>query len=189
MDAADRSDDSEKLNRTGSRKRQERAEMEGTTPLEIRRADPHDAQAIAEVLHASFVEFKHLYTEGGFAATAVNVEEVVVRMREGPVWVALLGGAVIGTVAAVVKDESVYIRGMAVLPGTRRTGIGVRLLEQVEKWASSERCKRLFLSTTPLLSAAIRLYERYGFRRTDAGLQDLFGTPLFTMEKLVSTSS
>jgi len=47
-------------------------------------------------------------------------------------------------------------------------------------------CKRLYLSTTPFLHSAIRLYERCGFRRTDEGPHDLFGTPLFTMEKGVS---
>ncbi len=41
----------------------------------------------------------------------------------------------------------------------------------------------MFLSTTPFLHSAIRLYERFGYRRTDDGMNDLFGTPLFTMEK------
>jgi len=36
------------------------------------------------------------------------------------------------------------------------------------------------------LSRAIRVYESFGFRRTEDGPQDLFGTPLFTMEKALS---
>jgi len=144
--------------------------MPSATQLEVRRAGPDDAPVIAAVLHESFVEFKALYTEGGFAATTPGAEQVLVRIREGPVWVALRQGVVMGTVAAVVKDESVYIRGMAVLPAARGSGAG-------------ERYTRLFLSTTPFLSSAIRLYERFGFRRTDDGLHDLFGTPLLTMEK------
>jgi hypothetical protein len=39
------------------------------------------------------------------------------------------------------------------------------------------------LSTTPFLAFAIALYERFGFRRSDAGPRELFGTPLFTMTK------
>ena len=89
----------------------------------------------------------------------------------------------LGTVAAVVRDESVYIRSMAVLPAARGLGAGAKLLQQVEDWALSQRRPRLFLSTTPFLSSAIRLYERSGYRRTNDGLHDLFGTPLFTMEK------
>jgi ribosomal protein S18 acetylase RimI-like enzyme len=153
--------------------------------LEIRRAGPEDAPAVAAVLHESFVEFKALYTEGGFAATALASEQILVRMREGPVWVALRDGAALGTVAAVVRDKSIYVRGMAVLPAARGSGAGTKLLRQVEGWASSEGYTRLFLSTTPFLDAAIRLYERFGFRRADDNLHDLIGTPLFTMEKIL----
>jgi putative acetyltransferase len=157
--------------------------MPSAAHVEVRLAGPEDAPVIAAVLHASFVEFKSLYTEGGFAATALGLERVLIRMREGPVWVALREGVVMGTVAAVVRDESVYVRGMAVLPEARGSGAGARLLRQVEDWTRGQGLTRLFLSTTPFLDSAIRLYERFGFRRMDDGLHDLFGTPLFTMEK------
>ena len=72
---------------------------------------------------------------------------------------------------------------MAILPTARGQGIGRVLLEQVERFASESGQRRLFLSTTPFLLRAIRLYEQFGFRRSGEGLQDLFGTPLFTMVK------
>jgi N-acetylglutamate synthase-like GNAT family acetyltransferase len=158
-----------------------------STQLEIRRAAQEDAAAIAAVLHESFVEFKDLYTDQGFAATAIGIEQVVTRMREGPVWVALHEAVVLGSVAAVIKSDSVYIRGMAVLPTARGSGAGTRLLQQVEAWAVTQGYSRLSLSTTPFLDSAIRLYERSGFRRMDEGLHDLFGTPLFEMEKTIPT--
>jgi GNAT superfamily N-acetyltransferase len=155
------------------------------SPIQLRRADPDDATAIATVLYESFVEFKPLYTDGGFAATTPGAELICVRMSEGPVWVALCDGVTVGTVSAVRKGSSVYIRGMAVVPTKRGSGAGFRLLQEVEQWAFAEGCDRLFLSTTPFLDSAIRLYEKSGFRRTDEGLHDLFGTPLFTMVKTV----
>lgn len=157
--------------------------------LEIRRAGREDAEAISEVLYESFREFEPLYTEHGFAATVLGAEQVVVRIQQGPVWVALCERSVIGTVAAYVEHESVYIRGMAVLPSARRLGAGSKLLQEPENWGASERCSRILLKTAPFLDSAIRLYERCGFRRTRGGLHDLFGTPLFAMEKALGAAS
>ena len=72
---------------------------------------------------------------------------------------------------------------MAIAPDARGHGLGAQLLELVERFARRHGMTRLFLSTTPFLDDAIRLYERHGFRRTIEGPQTLFGTPLFTMEK------
>jgi GNAT superfamily N-acetyltransferase len=110
--------------------------MAAVTQVEIRRARPEDAAAIANVLHEAFMVFQPLYTDGGFAATTPGGEQDLTRMREGPVWVALRKSDVLGTVAAVVKGERVYIRGMAVLPSARGSGTGAALLYQVESWAA-----------------------------------------------------
>jgi N-acetylglutamate synthase-like GNAT family acetyltransferase len=153
--------------------------------IQIRSAEIEDCATIADVLRESFAEFKPLYTEEGFAATAPGSEQIEARTREGPVWVALRDAVIVGTVSAVKKGESVYVRGMAVLPSARGSGAGTRLLEQVERWAAEGDISRIFLSTTPFLDSAIRLYEKSGFRRTVEGPHDLFGTQLFTMEKVI----
>jgi|ERR1022692_114585 GNAT superfamily N-acetyltransferase len=106
--------------------------MHETQQIQIRLAQPDDAVTVAAVLYESFVEFEALYTEGGFAATTPGAQQVLTRMQEGPVWVGLREGVVLGTVAAVVKGESVYIRGMAVLPNARGSGVGAGLLKQLE---------------------------------------------------------
>ena len=122
-------------------------------------------------------------TSRGFAATAIGTEEVINRLTEGPVWVALWEDSICGTVAALARDEALYLRGMAVVPGTRGKGAGEALLKQVEAFAKEHRYQTLVLTTTPFLESAIRLYERFGFCRITGGSADLFGTPLFTMEK------
>jgi putative acetyltransferase len=155
------------------------------TNAQIRRATTGDAAVIATILYESFREFRLLYTDGGFAATTPDTEGVLARIKEGPVWVAMRENVAIGTAAAVLQGESLYIRGMAVLPVARGTAVGECLMAEIERYADSMHCRRLFLRTTPFLTSAIRLYERLGFRRCSTGAHDLLGTPLFTMEKIL----
>ena len=153
--------------------------------LQIRTAVPDDAPSISSVLYESFVEYKSSYTPEGFAVTTPTTDQILSRMNEGPVWVVIRNQAIVGTASAVSQGESLYVRGMAVLPDARGQKIGELLLAHIESFASAHGFRRLFLSTTPFLSSAIRVYERFGFRRIDDGPHDLFGTPLFTMEKLL----
>ena len=153
----------------------------------VRRADPQDASDIARVLRQSFLEYQDQYTPEGFAATTPGEQQVRIRMAEGSTWVALLSNAIIGTASVVEKDDAVlYVRGMAVLPAARGRGIGELLLREIEVFALGNGCTRLLLSTTPFLTGAIRLYERFGFQRTHDGPNDLFGTPLFSMAKALN---
>jgi len=152
---------------------------------QIRRAAASDAPVIASILREAFAEYEPLYTSQGYSATTPGPDAVRDRMKEGPVWIALHGGAIVGTVSLVPEEIGFYVRGMAVLPAARGLGIGRLLLEVVESFAAANGSQRLVLSTTPFLSQAIRLYERFGFQAASDGPRDLFGTPLLTMEKLV----
>jgi ribosomal protein S18 acetylase RimI-like enzyme len=82
-----------------------------------------------------------------------------------------------------VKENGVYLRSMAVLPSTRGVGAGRLLLRTVEEFAIASQASRMFLSTTPFLAAAIRLYESAGFVRTGEPPDELQGTPLITMAR------
>lgn len=154
--------------------------------IEIRLSESSEAEHVAAVLRESFAEYEALYTPQGFAATTPTIEQVLNRFKEGPVWVAVIGGHIVGTVSAVLHADHLYIRGMAVLPMARGKRAGDLLLEEIERFAALSNQSCLVLSTTPFLIPAIRLYQRHGFRRTDEGVQDLFGTPLFTMQKLLN---
>src|SRR5258706_14678930 len=159
---------------------------ENEPTIHIQRATADDASSIASVLHASFVEYESFYTPEALAATTPSGERILHRMSEGPVWVARQHDTIVGTVSVVPENEGIYIRGMAILPTVRGQGIGRRLLSQGEEIAARHGYERLFLSTTPFLSRAIRLYEQYGFRRTEEGPHELFGSPPFTMVRALT---
>lgn len=153
--------------------------------LRINPATIDQAPSIAAVLRQAFLEYEPLYTPQGFAATTPTAEQIEDRWEEGPVWVAMQDEAVVGTVAVVPKGESLYVRSMAIVQAARGQGVGKLLLEEAERFARENGFQRMFLSTTPFLDRAIRLYEHFGFRRTEAGPHELHGTPLFTMEKVL----
>lgn len=151
--------------------------------VSINAASPTDADSIASVLSESFAEYKTLYTPEGYAATTPSAGQIRARWEEGPVWVAVREGCVVGTVSAVPRGRELYVRSMAVVPSARGRRVGELLLGRVEEFALAHGHTRLTLTTTPFLSRAIRLYERAGFRPSGRGPLELFGTPLFEMSK------
>ncbi|MDX1439937.1 MAG: GNAT family N-acetyltransferase [Rubricoccaceae bacterium] len=150
---------------------------------EIRKATGLDAEAIAALLRSSFREFEPCYTPKAYDATVLSPDRIRRRIEEGPVWVADAHNELVGTISVVLGAQGIYIRSMAVHPDARGRGVARLLLDEIERYASENVCRRLYLSTTPFLEAAIALYERVGFVRTDAEPHALYGTPLFTMEK------
>jgi ribosomal protein S18 acetylase RimI-like enzyme len=140
---------------------------------------------VSSILYAAFRDFKPLYTAEAFNATVITPQQVLNRMDEGPVLVAITDNEAVGTVSTVVKQEGYYIRGMAVLPKARGKNIGWKLLERIESNARESPLDRMFLCTTPFLSSAIHLYSRFGFKRISDKYDDFFGTNIFSMEKLL----
>ena len=151
--------------------------------MPIRRATAVDAEAVSYLLRDSFRDVERFYTRAGYAATTPDPSSVRERLKEGPTWLAEEGGFPVGTVSAVLRDLDLYIRSMAVVPTARGRRLGHALFAMTFNLAVERKARRIYLSTTPFLYAAIRLYESLGFRRTGEPPDDLFGTPLFTMAK------
>jgi len=153
--------------------------------LKIIKAKPKYAEEISDVLKKSFIEFESKYTTKAFKDTTPNREKVLERLKEGPIWIVLLNEKIVGTVSVVPRKNGLYIRGMAVIPESRGLQIGWKLLEHINRYAVKNSFNRIFLSTTPFLKRAIRLYENFGFIKSIEGPYDLYGTPIFTMHKYI----
>lgn len=89
-----------------------------------------------------------------------------------------------GALSSKLTKEGLYLYGMAVHPEFRNQKIGWNLLKEAELFSIKNGIICMYLSTTPFLSEAIRLYEQFGFLKTLYPPFDLCGTPLFTMEKI-----
>ncbi|MBT0959511.1 GNAT family N-acetyltransferase [Alphaproteobacteria bacterium KMM 3653] len=73
------------------------------------------------------------------------------------------GTETLGCAALAVKDGYGEVKSMFVTSAARGTGLGGRLLEQVEQEARNQGLPLLRLETGNLLKEAHRLYHRHGF--------------------------
>ena len=151
--------------------------------LAIAVAEVGKASLVTDILNAAFLEFKNQYTPRAFRATVILASEVEKRMEKGTVWLAYLNNKPVGTVSGKIKGKAFYIQGMGVVPDARGKKVGYELLLVIESFARKMDCAELRLCTTPYLKAAIRLYEKFGFKIINDSPFDLHGTPLFTMTK------
>ena len=152
--------------------------------VKVRLATRYDAEVVSGLLLKAFLPFKREYTEGAFGYTTPPADVIRERISEGPIWVAVRGGEVIGTVSGLPDSERFYIRSMAIDPLAQRGGIGQTLLETLETYARENGFQRLYLYTTHVLPGARRLYEQNGFyvlRETPP--DDWFGMGGIEMEK------
>jgi GNAT superfamily N-acetyltransferase len=72
----------------------------------------------------------------------------------------------VGTCAVIpVSNDEFELSKMAVEPTYRRQGYGARLMEASLNFAREASAQKITLITHTKLSNAIRLYQRYGFRK------------------------
>jgi N-acetylglutamate synthase-like GNAT family acetyltransferase len=129
----------------------------------VRLATPEDAAMIAELIREAFGPFKSEYTPEAFEYTTPAVEVIRERFAEGPIWVAVDGDSIVGTVSGLPEPERFYIRSMAIKPMAQRAGVGQGLLETLESHARESGFGKLYLYTTFVLPGARLLYEKNGF--------------------------
>jgi GNAT superfamily N-acetyltransferase len=75
-------------------------------------------------------------------------------------------------------DERAHLYAMWVDPGSRRTGVGRRLVEAILEWAEAEGATEIELGATAINRDAVVFYERLGFAHSGErhALRD--GSPL-----------
>lgn len=90
------------------------------------------------------------------------------RSGGGEVWVAVHGGAVVGSVGVLhASAEDVVLRKMFVRADQRGTGLAAALLDTAVRWAAERGYQRVLLGTTAVMSAAQRFYAAHGFEPID----------------------
>jgi N-acetylglutamate synthase len=73
-------------------------------------------------------------------------------------------GTVAGSGLSVADGNLASVQCMATLPGARRQGCARAVLSAIEAWAAWQGCTHLYLQAETANTAAVTLYESFGFR-------------------------
>lgn len=154
--------------------------------FDIRLAEEADSPGILRCLAEAFEPYRRQYTTEAFADTVLNGDSLKARMKTMAVIVAVANGEVIGTIAGAKRDEGVgHLRGMAVMPSLRGSGVAAKLLDAIETHLRGCRCTRVTLNTTEPLLAAMKFYEKHGYSRSGR-VSDFFGMSLIGYAKQIA---
>jgi diamine N-acetyltransferase len=146
-------------------------------PPTIRRAGPADAQALASIGQATFVEtFGHLYPPehlAAFLAEAHGVERAKADLANPAkaVWLVEAGDRAVGYALACpaklphpkVTPTCGELDRIYLLAEHRGGGMGSRLIAEVFAWLEREGPRRIWLGVFSENLGAQRLYARHGF--------------------------
>ncbi|MGE5566002.1 MAG: N-acetyltransferase family protein [Parcubacteria group bacterium] len=147
--------------------------------LTIRRATPEDAEALAEVGRATFVEtFGHLYPAEDLAhfldqAHGLRrIEQILAHPRKAS-WIVEADGKVVGYALAGpcdlphpdVRPEDGELKRLYLLKDYQGGGTGSRLLADALGWLEAQGCPRIWIGVWSENFGAQRLYARAGFKK------------------------
>jgi GNAT superfamily N-acetyltransferase len=148
-----------------------------------------DAQALNSVALAAFMQFKDDYSD--WPAMAANVSGMSDLASNGEIVLVEVDGRVVGGVAYVPggRPEASFfdqswpiIRMLVVDPASRGRGLGRLLTEECIRRARRDQAPLIALHTTPIMSVALPMYLRMGFKLL-RGAPAIYGVPyaIYTM--------
>src|SRR3954469_21144213 len=144
--------------------------------MQIRPIQPRDDARIAEIIRAVMPEFGA--TGCGFAINDPEVDWMS-RAYARPCCVYFVvedGGEVLGGGGIAPLDggdaDTCELRKMYFLPQARGRGAGAAMMQRCLDAARDLGFRRCYLETLSGMDAAMKLYDRSGFRRIDAPMGD-----------------
>ncbi len=138
----------------------------------VRRVGPDDWRDWRLVRQRSLTEDPAAFSSSTTLWTGTNDTEDRWRARlaDGACFIAYDDAKPVGMVAGLIHDDGSHqLISMWVAPEARRRGIGARLIESVISWNGGEP---LSLRVIDGNTAAITVYERYGFAMVDCDADD-----------------
>jgi GNAT superfamily N-acetyltransferase len=120
-------------------------------------------QAVFKKINLEWLDRYHL-TES-HDLMVLNDPQATIIGRGGYLWLAQSEGEIVGSAALMKEHDGVYeLAKMCVIESFRGKGVATLLIEQCLQKAKELRAKKLLLFSNHQLEAALKLYEKHGFR-------------------------
>ncbi len=154
--------------------------------IEIRPVAAHELEEAGEVTLAAYRTLPGQLLTDGYSS---DLRDVAARTTGATVLVAAESGRVLGCVTLVTDPTSpwseslvegeVGIRMLGVVPQARGRGVGAALVDACLERGRAAGASRAVLHSTASMTAAHRIYDRAGFRRTPE--RDVLLSPEFLL--------
>jgi putative acetyltransferase len=157
--------------------------------LTFRSATNKDSAEIAELIKSVLTEFGLAYSPDTTDMDLTDIEKNY--SRNGGIFEVIENEnrEIIGTVALYrINDSTCMLRKMYLDKKYRNLGLGKKLLERTLRVAGECNFKEIILETNTGMIAAIRLYEKFEFRKVE-NLEDTSSRCNLTMKKDLSVKT
>lgn len=132
----------------------------------IRSARPEDAKAIRQIAERAYGSFIAMIGK----APAPMIADFPTHIDRDQVFVFEREAGVAGYAILLNRDQRTLLDNIAVDPDLQRSGVGLALMEHVERHVATLGYETLDLYTNAVMTANIAWYEKLGFvetRRTE----------------------
>lgn len=133
--------------------------MSTAPEIEIRPAEPGEAEAIRDIVLAAYAKWVPLI---GREPMPMQVDYQQ-ALREHRFDLAVEDGKIIGLIETMPRDDHMWIENVAVAPAAQGRGIGKRLLTLIEQRAIDAGLPELRLLSNGAFAANLVLYTQLGF--------------------------
>lgn len=136
---------------------------DSTAGVQILPASSADAGELLTLQRATFITEAQIYGDLSIPPLLESLDECVARFDEGPVWKAVAGSRIVGSVQLAINGPVGRINRLMVAPDWQGRGLATKLLRVAEKTAPAE-VTSYELSTGTRSERNLQLYRNAGYR-------------------------
>jgi GNAT superfamily N-acetyltransferase len=130
--------------------------------MKIETAGIQDAGEILELQKLAYLSEAAIYDDYSIPPLTQILGEIEAQFEDHFFLKAMVDGRIVGSVRAIIREDSCHIGRLIVHPDHQNQGIGTMLMEEIERKMPAERYE---IFTGSLSERNLYLYEKLGYRR------------------------